>query len=252
MKIPKNLSIIASTVLAAVVALSSAVSLYSLFYKAPEPVLIDKPSFPEQPQYSQSLEPELTEQVLTSLRTRNELIDIIDEYYDAHKKPASKNYTRMDSTELLTLLTEKTRKYDLDLISTLAQMSVESDFFLEAVSIADCKGLMQLSEGALGVYNYHNETDYKWSEITNPEINVEVGCWYMSYLRDTHDKSGDSGLYCYNAGPFGRPGIPEAVNYVKNINARTSEINLRVAMASYDVGSSTLRPDLSTRVACSF
>lgn len=76
----------------------------------------------------------------------------------------------------------------------------ESHFEPEAVSSADAKGLMQVT----------NETGW-WAaeqmglqpetiDLTDPETNIRIGCWYLGWLYEKFDGVQDTALAGYNAG----------------------------------------------------
>jgi len=81
------------------------------------------------------------------------------------------------------LIKRYSQKYGLDPYLVLAIIKAESDFKPNAISRKNARGLMQITEktgkwGAeqLNLGNYTNDALY------DPEINISIGCWYLSVL----------------------------------------------------------------------
>lgn len=98
------------------------------------------------------------------------------------------------------LVQQYSNEYNVDPYLVLAIIKVESNFKPNAVSHKDARGLMQISEktgnwGAdkLGISEYMNE------KLFDPEINIYIGCWYLSVL---YGEFGDTDLVlaAYNGG----------------------------------------------------
>lgn len=100
-----------------------------------------------------------------------------------------------------------------DLIKAIIQ--VESNYDPWAVSIKNCKGLMQL----------HPDTARRFGvvDIFNPEENIAGGVKYMSFLIEHFDQDLDLALAAYNSGENtvkkynGIPPYPETVQYVEKV-----------------------------------
>ena len=76
----------------------------------------------------------------------------------------------------------------------------ESKFDANARSSAGAVGLMQLTpQTAEGIAQYTGGANFTLSDLTDPEINVRYGAWYLRHLLD---KYGDerTALAAYNAG----------------------------------------------------
>ena len=81
-----------------------------------------------------------------------------------------------------------------------AVIETESKFNTDARSSAGAVGLMQLTpDTAKGIAQYTHGTTFRLSDLTNPDINVRYGTWYLHRLLD---KYGDErlALAAYNAG----------------------------------------------------
>ena len=88
----------------------------------------------------------------------------------------------------------------LDPAFLAAVIEAESKFDAEARSSADAVGLMQLTpETAQGIALHTGGTKFQLSDLTNPDINVRYGTWYLRHLLDRyHDER--LALAAYNAG----------------------------------------------------
>ncbi|MBX5474508.1 MAG: lytic transglycosylase domain-containing protein [Thermoleophilia bacterium] len=76
----------------------------------------------------------------------------------------------------------------------------ESSFDANARSSAGAVGLMQLTpQTAKGIAIRTGGSSFTLSDLTNPEINVRYGAWYLRHLLDRyHDER--TALAAYNAG----------------------------------------------------
>lgn len=92
------------------------------------------------------------------------------------------------------------RNYDLEPALLAAVIYQESKFDAEARSDAGAVGLMQLQpETAKGIALRTGGSRFRVDDLTNPEINVRYGSWYLRHLLD---KYGDEelALAAFNAG----------------------------------------------------
>ena len=79
-------------------------------------------------------------------------------------------------------------------------IEAESKFNPDARSSAGAIGLMQLTPGtAKGIAQYTGGSRFRISDLTNPDINIRYGAWYLGHLMS---KYGDErlALAAYNAG----------------------------------------------------
>jgi soluble lytic murein transglycosylase len=82
-----------------------------------------------------------------------------------------------------------------------AVIETESKFNPNAESGAGAVGLMQLTPStAKGIAKYTGGHDFRVSDLTNPEINVRYGAWYLRHLLDRYDQHERLALAAYNAG----------------------------------------------------
>ena len=79
-------------------------------------------------------------------------------------------------------------------------IEAESKFNPDAHSSAGAVGLMQLTPGtAKGIAQYTGGSRFRLSDLTNPDINIRYGAWYLGHL---FAKYGNErlALAAYNAG----------------------------------------------------
>jgi peptidoglycan lytic transglycosylase len=91
--------------------------------------------------------------------------------------------------------------YRLDPALLAAVIEAESKFNTNAHSAAGAVGLMQLTPStAKGIALYTGGHDFRVSDLTNPEINVRYGAWYLRHLLDRYHQNERVALAAYNAG----------------------------------------------------
>jgi len=90
--------------------------------------------------------------------------------------------------------------YSLDPALLAAVIYQESKFDTEARSKAGAVGLMQLQpETARGIALRTGVSKFHVDDLTNPEINVRYGSWYLRHLLDKYDEE-RLALAAFNAG----------------------------------------------------
>jgi soluble lytic murein transglycosylase len=88
----------------------------------------------------------------------------------------------------------------LDPALLAAVIETESKFKADARSSAGAVGLMQLTPAtAEGIAQYTHGTKFRLSDLTNPDINVRYGTFYLRRLLDTYQDE-RLALAAYNAG----------------------------------------------------
>jgi soluble lytic murein transglycosylase len=91
--------------------------------------------------------------------------------------------------------------YHLDPALLAAVIETESKFNANARSDVGAVGLMQLTPStAKGIALYTGGHDFRLSDLTNPEINVRYGAWYLRHLLDRYHQDERLALAAYNAG----------------------------------------------------
>lgn len=127
-------------------------------------------------------------------------------------------------------------QYDVDPFLVFAIIRAESKYQTWAESPAGAKGLMQIMpDTAAWIAGQMKIKDFKAEDLYDPELNIRMGCWYLSQLEKEFDDSLPLTVAAYNAGrgkvsnwvqsgqwqgsakdlediPF-----PETRNYVKNV-----------------------------------
>ena len=92
------------------------------------------------------------------------------------------------------------QNYRLDPALLAAVVYQESKFDPEARSDAGAVGLMQLQpETARGIALRTGGSAFRVDDLTNPEINVRYGSWYLRHLLDKYDDE-RLALAAFNAG----------------------------------------------------
>lgn len=92
-------------------------------------------------------------------------------------------------------------EYGLDKYLVYAVMRTESRFDKFAVSNAGAKGLMQITdETGEDCARRLRITGYSDDALFDPEINIEIGCYYLKGLLDKYDNVNNA-LAAYNGGP---------------------------------------------------
>lgn len=92
-------------------------------------------------------------------------------------------------------------EYNVDPYLIMGLIKAESNFVPDARSHKDAMGLMQLTEstaqwvaGQVGLENYSPEM------LSDPDTNIGLGVWYLSYLLKEYDGDNTLALCAYNAG----------------------------------------------------
>ena len=92
-------------------------------------------------------------------------------------------------------------EYDLAASLVFAVIHAESRFRPDAVSKKGAGGLMQIAEiTADWAANELPLTDFNGADIFDPEINIKIGCWYLSKLNKQFGGVTETVLAAYNAG----------------------------------------------------
>lgn len=91
--------------------------------------------------------------------------------------------------------------YHLNPALLAAVIEQESKFDATARSSAGAIGLMQLTpQTAEGIAEYTGGSKFRLSDLTDPEINVRYGAWYLRHLLDKYHGNERTALAAYNAG----------------------------------------------------
>ena len=88
----------------------------------------------------------------------------------------------------------------LDPALLAAVIEAESKFDANAQSSAGAVGLMQLTPStAKGIAQYTGGSRFRVSDLTNPDINIRYGAWYLGHLFEKY-RNERLALAAYNAG----------------------------------------------------
>ncbi len=93
------------------------------------------------------------------------------------------------------------QKYKVDHYLIYAIMKAESSFRIDAQSHVGAKGLMQVMDSTaawaaeiIGIEQFEPDMIY------DPEINIEIGCWYIAKLLEDNGGDMEIAVAAYNAG----------------------------------------------------
>jgi soluble lytic murein transglycosylase len=114
-------------------------------------------------------------------------------------------YQTDNSAKFNKLIFQKSKKYSLDPNLVKAVIWRESDFNVNAVGLKGEIGLMQLMPKAAvkDWENYYNINLVEKGVLFNPNLNIEIGCWYLARCRRHWRKYKDPEMLMlaeYNAG----------------------------------------------------
>ena len=98
------------------------------------------------------------------------------------------------------IVLEKSLKYQLDPGLVYAVMWTESRFDPNAVSHVGARGLMQIMPETAGWIGTRMGLDITEGDLKNPEINIELGCWYLAFLKEEFSHELPLVIAAYNAG----------------------------------------------------
>lgn len=91
-------------------------------------------------------------------------------------------------------------EYNLDRHFVMAIIKAESNYIYDAHS-GYAGGLMQITDETGRWICEQLGDDFESSNIKNPEKNIEMGCYYLSYLIMLYNNDTNLVLAAYNAGP---------------------------------------------------
>ncbi len=104
-------------------------------------------------------------------------------------------------TEYNEIVEAKAKEYNVPLSVVYAVIRAESNFDPKAESWVGARGLMQVTEETHQWIDYYRgETGAVWDDFYTPEVNVDYGCWLLSYLYKEFGEW-ETVYAAYNAGP---------------------------------------------------
>jgi len=99
------------------------------------------------------------------------------------------------------IINKYSQKYNLPPELVYAIINTESGFDENEISSKGARGLMQImKETADWAASKENIENYSYENITSPELNIHIGCWYISWLNKNFSKEKKVVLAAYNAG----------------------------------------------------
>ena len=108
---------------------------------------------------------------------------------------------KINPLEYKELIYKYSEKYNLDPYLIMAFIRTESSFKHDAVSHAGAKGLMQITEATahqsaekIGIEDFSSEM------LFDPEININIGTWYLKWLLEQFNYNEETTFAAYNAG----------------------------------------------------
>ena len=97
-------------------------------------------------------------------------------------------------------VTQYASEYSLDSALVYSIISAESGYSPSIVSFKGAVGLMQIMPStAEFIASELKYTNLTVEDLKNPQVNIEFGCFYLSYLFDKYTET-EKVLYAYNAG----------------------------------------------------
>lgn len=101
----------------------------------------------------------------------------------------------------MNIIEKYSKKYNLRPEFVCAIINTESKFDAKQVSPKNAKGLMQIMETTANWVNAVEPIEnYDYENICDPELNVNIGCWYISWLNKRYNNNKKLVLAAYNAG----------------------------------------------------
>ena len=91
------------------------------------------------------------------------------------------------------------RKYGVSAELVYAVIRAESKFDKDAVSDKGAKGLMQIIDATADWVS--GKIELSEFDLFDPETNIEIGTFYLSYLLDLYKGNKECAIAAYNAGP---------------------------------------------------
>ena len=140
------------------------------------------------------------------------------------------------------MIREYALKYEIDPLLALAMIREESRFNAWNESVAGARGLMQIifSTGEW-IAQKLNFEDFNDEMLFSPEVNINLGCWYIGYLKERFLNDPILIISGYNAGPgttskwleqYDRSDLD---NFVENVPYSETREHIKKVMKSYQM-----------------
>ncbi len=132
------------------------------------------------------------------------------------------------------------QKYTLDEFLVYSVIREESHFDKEAVSVSDARGLMQLLPStALEAAPKAGLSSFETSQLFSPDTNLNLGCYYLSWLLEIFKGNFAVSLAGYNGGPtsakvwYEKNGSLDIDEFVEEIPFEQSRNYVKKILRSY-------------------
>jgi len=140
------------------------------------------------------------------------------------------------------IIREHALKYEIDPLLALAMIREESRFNAWNESVAGARGLMQIifSTGEW-IAQKINLEEFNDEMLFDPEININLGCWYIGYLKERFLNDPILIISGYNAGPgttskwlqqYDRSDLD---NFIENVPYSETREHIKKVMKSYQM-----------------
>lgn len=140
------------------------------------------------------------------------------------------------------IIREYALKYEIDPLLAMAMIREESRFNSWNESAAGARGLMQIIfSTAEWIAQKINIIDFNDEMLFSPKVNINLGCWYINYLKEKFSNDYILMISGYNAGP----GITDKWleiydqsdldNFVENIPYAETREHIKKVMKSYQM-----------------
>jgi len=137
---------------------------------------------------------------------------------------------------------ERALEYEIDPLLVLAMIREESRFNSWNESVAGARGLMQIifSTGEW-IAQKLNLEDFNDEMLFDPEVNIDLGCWYINYLNERFSNDSILVISGYNAGPgttskwlkqYDRADLD---NFVENVPYSETREHIKKVIKSYQM-----------------
>jgi len=138
------------------------------------------------------------------------------------------------------MIRERALEYEIDPLLVLAMIREESRFNSWDESVAGARGLMQIifSTGEW-IAQKINLEEFNDEMLFDPEINIDLGCWYIYYLEERFSNDSILVISGYNAGPgttskwlkqYDRSDLD---NFVENVPYSETREHIKKVIKSY-------------------
>jgi soluble lytic murein transglycosylase len=140
------------------------------------------------------------------------------------------------------IIREYALKYEIDPLLVMAMIREESRFNSWDESTAGARGLMQIIfSTAEWIAQKINIIDFNDEMLFSPKVNINLGCWYIHYLKEKFSNDYILMISGYNAGPgitdqwLERYDQSDLDNFVENIPYAETREHIKKVMKSYQM-----------------